>query len=61
MSAVVVVIPVLARAGGMAEMLRPLAGPSSFQRTVQSALTDLPGSPIVVTTDDPEAAAAAAA
>ena len=61
MSAVVVVIPILARAGGMAEMLRPLAGPSSFQRTVQSALTDLPGTPIVVTSDDPEAAAAAAA
>lgn len=59
MSAVVVVIPVLARAGGVAEMLRALAGPSSFQRTIQSALNDLPTAPIVVTTDDPAVAAAA--
>lgn len=48
-----IVVPVWAAAGGGTErLLRPLHGTSSLERTLQSAVDDLPEADIVVTTDD---------
>ena len=35
-----VIIPVLAGAGGVEDMLRPIRDRSSFQRTIEAALTE---------------------
>ena len=47
-----VVIPVLSAASSTPRLLTPIQGRSSLWRTLDSAVADLPGSPIVVTTDD---------
>ncbi len=57
----VVIIPVLASAGGVDDMLRPIRGRSSFQRTIDAALAELDQVQVVVTTDDPRITAAVTA
>ena len=47
-----VVIPVLSAAPSTPRLLTPIHGRSSLWRTLDSAVADLPDSPIVVTTDD---------
>ncbi len=47
-----VIIPVLSAAKSTPRLLTPIRGRSSLERTLDSALADLPDSPIVVTTDD---------
>ncbi|MEK9596653.1 MAG: hypothetical protein VW057_11875 [Rhodospirillaceae bacterium] len=53
-----VIIPVLAGAGGVEDMLRPIRDRSSFQRTIEAALTELAEAMVVVTTDDAKVTAA---
>lgn len=52
MSAPLVVIPVLSSAASTPRLTIPIRGRSSLERTLDSAVTDLPGSTVVVTTDD---------
>ncbi len=52
MSAPLVIIPVLSAAGSTPRLLMPIHGRSSLERTLDSAVADLPGSEVVVTTDD---------
>jgi hypothetical protein len=52
MSAPLVIIPILASAESSDLLLRPIAGRSSLERTLASAMADLPNSRIVVTTND---------
>ena len=47
-----VVIPILSKFPSTPRLLTPIHGRSSLWRTLDSAVADLPDSPIVVTTDD---------
>ena len=47
-----VVIPVLSAAESTPRLTIPIRGRSSLWRTLDSAVADLPGSTVVVTTDD---------
>lgn len=52
MTAPLVVIPVLSTAESTPRLTIPIRGRSSLWRTLDSAVNDMPGSTIVVTTDD---------
>lgn len=46
------IIPVLSAARSTPRLMAPIRGRSSLERTLDSAVADLPDSPVVVTTDD---------
>ena len=52
MTSPLIIIPVLSAAKSTPRLLTPIRGRSSLERTLDSAVTDLPESKIVVTTDD---------
>lgn len=53
MNAPLVIIPVLSAARSTPRLMAPIHGRSSLERTLEAAVTDLPDSDVIVTTDDP--------
>jgi CMP-2-keto-3-deoxyoctulosonic acid synthetase len=59
MNDTLIIVPVLAASKSTEAILKPLRGPSSLERTLASAMEDLPGARLVVTSDSDAVAAQA--